>query len=235
MEQIVIVVLTDTRGAIVFSLIAVASSIMINKSRNFLILKSLPLIFILAPIILVLVLPQLASFNIFKGISRGESDIASGNSRFIIWGVAGNDLVNGNSLTIFGLGEGGIYKTDSFLVLSEFFEGVADNKGRVLVHPHNSLIAMLYDNGVIAVLLYVIMLVSLVRTLMKKWKYNYKLFTIASAALIYLILIGTTESFIGFYYQHAIIIFIYIYSLLFTLKNINNGFQVKTKILQTNA
>lgn len=215
----IIAVLTDSRGAIIFALISIILSVLMNNRRRFISLKLLPIVLIFAPILLVLLLPQIASSSFFTNVSRDGNDIASGNARFIIWGLVGNDFVNGTTLTFFGLGEGGIYRSDSLISLTILFEGLEDSAGKVLLHPHNSLIAMILDYGILTLLSFISLLVVGIKGLIKNWNVNYKLYTISSAMLIYLILIGSTESFIGFYYQNVIIVYLFVLCLLFALSS----------------
>lgn len=215
-----VAVLTDSRGAIIFSVVSIAISWIIEKRRSFLFLKLLPFIMVLAPVLLVILLPQLATSGFFTNISRGDNDIASGNTRFIIWGIIGLDFFNGSGLTFLGLGEGGIYKISSIMSLTILFEGLEDSTGKVLIHPHSSLIAMILDYGVLTLIVFISVLVTSIKGLIKSVTYNPKLFILASIMLIYLVLIGSTESFIGFYYPNVMITYLFVLCLLSSLMNL---------------
>jgi O-antigen ligase len=219
-----VAILCDSRAAVIFGAVSIFSGIFLHKKRKFFLLKIMPAIVVLGPILLVVVITQLASSGVLDVISRGDNDAATGNSRFILWILIGSDFLFGKSLTLFGLGEGGIYKTDSVDAISGIFEGFEGNaKTTTIMHPHSTLFGMLLDNGIITFVLYIVLLVILIKTLSDNWNYNSHLFVILSAMLIYLILTGITESFFGYYYQNLFVVYLFMFCLIFCVRNVSKA------------
>jgi O-antigen ligase len=112
---------------------------------------------------------------------------------------------------LLGLGEYGHYASGISVKWQNIFSGFEE--GTEMVHPHNSVFMIIFDYGYLGLLLFILLLRKNNNQLIKLYNYD-KIFSVISLNfLLYIILIGMTESIIGFYYQNFIYL-IYAYFLI---------------------
>ncbi|MBM3410169.1 MAG: hypothetical protein FJY18_00855 [Bacteroidetes bacterium] len=77
------------------------------------------------------------------------------------------------------------------------------------VHPHNTILSMMFDIGILGLLTVLYLLHRISQTIVTLWKKGLTNEAMTYYALLfYIIFISITESFIGPYYMNAITIFI---------------------------
>lgn len=209
----VIALFTDSRGAMIFAILSILIGWRLLKHKSFYLLTVQPYLTLFGPILMFLILPLLVNFDAFASLSRGDNDLASGNSRFFIWGLVANDFSNGESLSPLGFGDGGLYKTPSYQGISEIFEQYED----IVINSQNSIITIILDFGLLSLGIFLAILILGINNIKKYWLRNKILNTMLGAILVYLLLIGLTEAVIGMYYQNGFVVFLYIFCLLFSI------------------
>ncbi len=202
---------TDSRAALIFAIVSIILGIFYIGKNNFLWLNLAPYLTFFAPFIMFLIFPLLAEFDVLSSLSRGDNDLATGNSRFLIWAIIFDDLVNKGGTTLFGYGDGGLYLTSSFRLIADLFADYED----IVINSQNSVITVLVDFGLIAFIIFFTMLFKQIAIIKNFFKFNSKFFIVASSLIFYILLIGVTEALIGLYYQNAFVMFIYVFSLPF--------------------
>lgn len=211
---------TDSRGSLLFAIFSLGICHFFVRKSKFSLLNVLPYLAFLAPFIMFFIMPILAEIDFFSFLSRGDNDLATGNSRFLIWGLIVNDMLNHDSLSIFGFGDGGLYLTNSYKLISDLFSQYDD----IIINSQNSIISIILDYGIAAFIIFFMILFKMINRIKLFWNFNIPLFIVISGVLFYLLLIGITEAVIGMYYQNAFVIFIYIFCLPFLVP-----IKVKTK------
>lgn len=205
--------LTDSRGSLIFALFSVVIAIFYHFRRRFLFLKLLPYLVFLAPFIMFLLFPLLANLDSLSSFARSDNDLATGNSRFFIWAIIFNDLINNSGFTFFGNGDGGLYLTQSYKLIADLFSSYED----IVINSQNSIISVFLDFGFVALILLFVILFKGINYIKRRFEWNPKLLATFSASLIYILLIGVTEAIVGMYYQNGFVIFIYVFCIPFLI------------------
>lgn len=199
--------LTDTRSSIFYAIIiSIVISYLIKKQQhlNGAYIKIIPLLPIFGPFLLILLLTILSQTSIGASLSRSTEDLATGNSRALIWGFSTAHFLDFVPIHIIGYGEYGHYSS-----------GVSKNWGYLfnvwengdLTHPHNTILAILFDYGYLGVTVFIAFQYYVLKQLKKLWTYNKIVASCILGYLIYFNLIGITESFFEFYYLNSMYLY----------------------------
>jgi hypothetical protein len=211
---LIIAFFTDSRGALVFAVLSIMAAFFYVRKKRFLLLKLSPYLAFFAPFLMFLIFPILAQSDFFSNLSRSDNDLATGNSRFLIWAIIFNDLVNNSSASLFGYGDGGLYLLPSFRFIADLFANYED----IVINSQNTMLTLLLDFGFATLSLFLVILFKHVSIITKFFNKNPLLLIVLSAMIFYVLLIGITEAIIGMYYQNAFVVFIYILCLPFLIK-----------------
>ena len=198
---LLILFFTDTRGAIIFSLLAFFLVFLINKKViNIKFSKWLTFLMIAGPFLLLLALSYFGKDFL---LTREGEDIQSGNSRLIIWAISLIDLAEFKWIHLIGYGEYGIRDSASFYEFSNLWK----TDDIYLLHPHNALLVSITDNGYIGAIVFILLTFLTIKKMEIVWKYFKDFQILLLVAFIYIILIGLTETTYGFYYPNFYCIF----------------------------
>jgi hypothetical protein len=209
---IILLLFTDTRGAFLFSFISFLFIFLFSKKWiSIKWIKFIPVLYFIGPIILFFLL---LNFGADSGLVREDEDVTSGNSRFLIWGIIFQELSVFKFEHIFGFGEYGVSNSNIISPLTKLF-----NSNEIkLIHPHNSILVSIIDTGYIGLASFLILIFNVFNNIVKMW-HRFKCFQIVMlSVLIYIVLIGQTETAFGFYYQNFIFLF---YSILILQANLS--------------
>jgi O-antigen ligase len=192
-----ILLLSDSRGALFFPFIAVLLFFTFQKIHFLYLIRYFPLLTVIGPIIIFITLQVLADFNFFESLSRNDSDLLTGNSRLIIWLIALQEFINFKLIHLVGYGQLGHYGSGASLEWGELFENYSSMDSS-LTHPHNSLFAILFDYGYIGLIIYLLIMIKM--TSLYSFNNNNEVFVpLIIIFVFYSTIIGMTESFFSSY------------------------------------
>lgn len=194
---LITILLTDTRASIFYSILLLFFIILFSKKiLRIKYAKWFPYMMFIGPFLLILSFTFLGSDSLF--IREGE-DFQTGNHRLLIWGISLNDLSSFKFIQLIGYGEYGILQTSSANKLSYLM----NRDEYYFLHPHNSLIVSIIDNGYLGLLTYFLLIYNAIKSIVNNWEYLKYLQLILLSAFLYFILIGLTETIYGFYYPNS--------------------------------
>ncbi|HVW97771.1 MAG TPA: hypothetical protein VHA56_17485 [Mucilaginibacter sp.] len=198
---IVTLLLTDSRLAIVFPILVAIGIYFIKKRKTIKFIRILPWFLIIGPVLLLTLLPLIANNSALQNFSRSSQDLVTGNSRFVIWGFALLELSNFSIFHVVGYGLFGHYASGASLKWAYIF-GFSENS--IMIHPHNSVLSVIFDYGYIFLILFMYYLTKTVRFCINYWNIKREAVILYLGFFSYFVVISTTESFFGFYYLNAI-------------------------------
>ena len=206
--SLISLLLTDSRGPIVFSLlIFLLFKFKLHKVKKPKFLWLIPFLGFIGPILMLSILSFFSQTSYGDFFSRFSGDLDSVNSRLPIWIISSSDFLTFKPQNhIFGYGEFGHYSAGlSQIYGATIFQHVEE--GAEYMHPHNTYISMALDYGYFGLLFFILLQLKIIDLVVKYWNVNNTLSKILLSNLIYFNLVGIAESMFGFYYQNSIYIF----------------------------
>jgi hypothetical protein len=159
---LVALLLTDTRAALILSIIVIVLMTTIKRTRVALLLA---IVIPFSSWIVTAVLSFLSNTGWATPLARGSKDVSTGNGRTVIWKAAQHQFeTSGLFHTLFGFGANGQATSGASRLYVHLFEYVP---APLLVHVHNFGLQMLLDMGVVGLALLVITVVLTVHRLEK--------------------------------------------------------------------
>ncbi|MGA0557756.1 O-antigen ligase family protein [Larkinella sp. VNQ87] len=200
----VMLLLIDSRAAIIYPIIIFILTNIIYKKNNIKLIRFSPLIQIGGPILFMLFFQFASQIALFDSISRSSEEVQTGNSRSLIWAISISKFQDFNIYSLLGHGEYGHYASGASIAWGSFF-GRFENSD--LMHPHNTILMILFDYGLLGIIIYLYLLNCSIKMIIKSWKYDKKFNILIISYLLYFLIIGITESFFGFYYLNTYYLF----------------------------
>ncbi|UHG92238.1 O-antigen ligase family protein [Spirosoma oryzicola] len=218
--------LIDSRVAIYFPIL-ICFFLKLSKNSNFLV-KITPRLFylvILGPLFLYLFVPLLAYLPFIDMITRNSEELATGNSRFLIWSICLTEFFNIKPIHLVGYGYFGHYGSGVSLEWADIFSTWIDGD---LKTSHNTLFTILFDYGYLGLIIYSLVIYNTSKRISKFWNINTKTSLLTFGFISFNLFAGITETLIGFYSPNYFILF---FLFLFT-EMVSNSH--KTTLSQTN-
>ncbi|RCR68800.1 O-antigen ligase family protein [Larkinella punicea] len=215
--SLISLLLTDSRGSIIFSLIIFfAIKFIFSKLEKPRLLFLIPIFGFVGPFLLLATLLLLSQTEYGSALSRSSEDLATGNARSIIWALAFNDFLTFKpDHHIFGYGEFGHYAAGLSQQWGYIF---GDNENAELMHPHNMFLSIALDYGYFGLIVFTTIQFSIVNSIKKNWNTERDISYILLANILYFNLAGITETMFGFYYHNIVYLFFIINIYAFILK-----------------
>ncbi|MCF2518424.1 O-antigen ligase [Dyadobacter sp. CY351] len=219
------VLLTDSRGALIYSFLILGAIWYYRSSKSFpAVFKIVPLMPILGSFLLISVTQILSTTGLGAFLSRSSGDLESGNGRFLIWGYSLTEFIQFKIIQVIGYGDNGHVGSGVSNLWQNMFLTYGETTN---MHPHNTTLAILFDIGYIGLAVYIYFLWRVLTIIQKFWNINRNFSLVMLSFLLYTVLIGITESLYGFYYQNSIYFFFSIFAIAFVAETIYDRQQVK--------
>ena len=203
---VTILVSIDSRSSLYYPLIIISLLTTIEKYDIIISkIKYIALLIILGPILMALFLPLLGEILGESFISRGDGELANGNSRFIIWGISALEFINFKIQHIFGYGSYGHFGSG---VSKEWAFVFPNWSNPELKSPHNTGLSLLFDLGYIGLFLYVRLVYDALKKSYFIFKENKPIGKSLICYFIFIVFSGITESLNGFYFFNHLLLFI---------------------------
>lgn len=199
--------LIDSRSAIYYPILIFLFILFLNrigKARN---LYFLSFLVILGPLLQTVLLPFLGDNPFFSWLSRGNDELSTGNSRFVIWLISLLHFLDFKIIHLVGYGDFGHFGSKVSLKWSKIFDAWGNSDMKT---PHSTLFSLLFDYGYIGVISYLILLCQLFNRIKAIWVINKYIAYPCLAFLIYNIIAGISESLNGIYSPNYFILFLFI-------------------------
>jgi hypothetical protein len=210
--SIIVLFFVDSRSCLIspFLVLLLFYGIKNFKKISFLTLSMLWFFF--GTLALIIILPLLAELSFIENITRSASDLATGNARFLIWGIAFLEFLDFKVIHIFGYGEFGHYKSGASIMWSLVFSTFENSE---LKTPHNTLLIMLFDIGYFGVLIFLIWIMKTMNWVLKYWRNNKNISFLFLSFFLFHLFVGNSESLIFFYTTNYFYLFIAIFIAIF--------------------
>ncbi|MCK8492774.1 O-antigen ligase family protein [Spirosoma sp. RP8] len=218
--SLISLLLTDSRGAIIFPVIIYCSiKFFFSNLKKPKLLWIVPIIGFVGPFLLLSTLLFLSQTDYGAVVSRSSEDLATGNARSIIWGIAFNDfLAFKPEHHLFGYGEYGQYAAGLSQQWSYIF---GDNENAEFMHPHNIFLSIALDYGYFGLIIFTLVQYSIIKAIIISWTSQREVSYLLLGNILYFNLAGITETMFGFYYQNIVYLFFMINLFAFILRYFN--------------
>ena len=200
-------VMTDTRSALVFAFAGLIYSIMLNsRYRNQLVHLALvmPFLSFIAFPLITLATPLLEKTGLAESVFRASSDREKGNTRMSVYRVVYERAIEDPENIAFGYGYMGHKTSGASFAYSAF---LADREDRVNSRrtPHNGILSMFIDHGLLGVTAFLALTASMIRSLMSQPGIDRRH---AMGLLAYILLCGATEAVPTLYFFDMLWVFL---------------------------
>jgi hypothetical protein len=198
------ILMIDSRASFFYSLVLpLLSFFLFRKKKVSEKWSLLSFLVILGPFIYMLILPAVLSGSTIA--SRGDNDLVTGNSRFLIWGICILYFLAFNPIDILGYGHFGHFGSGVSAKWSFLFQGWTSD---VTHSPHNAMFSIIFDIGYLGLGVYVYLLYQLFRRAILVSKDNKQAAVIFFSFLLFSIFQGISEASGGYYFINFFYIFI---------------------------
>ncbi len=208
----IVLALTDSRSSLFYPITSVLLVWFIRLTRLKKTLRILPYIPLVAPFILLLLVMALKNLGLVSSISRESEEVASANGRQLIWIVSIAKLLNFKLIHLIGYGQYGHFASGASEVYGFMF---GRWKYGFLTHPHNTILMVVFDYGYLGLIILIVLFRNMNNNIQNLWaNKEIEISNVFLSFFIYIILITTTESYLGLYYMNALYVFILVVMLL---------------------
>lgn len=198
------ILLIDSRAAIIVPLLILAFLYLLFNKKQINFLKWAPLLVVVGPPIIMLVLPIIAQTDLVSSLSRSSGDIATGNSRFLIWGIAYTSFLNFTPMHLIGFGEFGHFGSGTSKLWAFLFNSWENSE---MKSPHNSMLSILFDMGYLGLLIYLLLIFQFFQRIISTWTIRRESCILYTGFMLYNIIAGFTETITGFYSPNFLVMF----------------------------
>jgi O-antigen ligase len=198
---IIVILMSDSRGILFSAILCLAVMFMLHSFNKLNIIKYAVWLIPFSNIIFMSFLEYTASTSAASSLSRNNgSDIATGNSRKFIYMAANNELADFKPIHMIGFGEYGPYGAGlTKYYMEEKFLMESEAEKLISSITHNTALQLIFDIGYIGLAVYMLLLLTLFSHVYKLYKKRSPSLMAISYLIVYIILMGTSETFYGNY------------------------------------
>ena len=203
--SVITLLLIDSRASLFFPiLVFFLVKLFRNKEVFSRLIPYFALLLLVGPIILVIVMPLLAELPALQSLSRNSEELATGNSRFFIWGICLGEFLQFKINHLYGYGDFGHFGSGLSSIWASFFVTWENAEAKT---PHSTLFGVLLDYGYLGLVTYIYVFYTVFKRVQANWHLlllgNYTVF----AFFVFTLLVGITETLAGFYIPNFLILF----------------------------
>lgn len=188
--------LIDSRSSLFYPILIFIYLLLVKNRKSIYHIRFLILWFVFGPLIMIEVLPAIANISFFEELSRNNSDLLTGNSRFIIWGISFLEFYDFKDMHVLGYGEYGHFASGASLKWSFIFNTFENSE---LKTPHNTLIVTIFDIGYVGLAFVILVINKFLKVLSIEWKSSKSDCFFTLGYIIFFLLIANTETMLGRY------------------------------------
>ncbi|EMR03950.1 O-antigen ligase family protein [Cesiribacter andamanensis] len=201
----IFILFTDSRGTFFNSILTVTIIILLHKMAFLGSLRIIPFVFPVLSFLFLALLPLLAQSDIGDALSRDKKDLATGNSRAIVWRHCIEELSNFKPNHFFGYGENGHYAAG---VSKKYWRLFGLDPMKKFTVTHNNFLQILFDMGYLGALCLILLLTIVLKQLYYIYSQHFRFAVVPMGYVLYYVLSGTTESIYGTYNRVYLFIFL---------------------------
>ncbi len=215
--NLIVLILADSKTALIMPFFVYVLIHLLENFGQLQKIKWLPFLLPFMPVLLLLSLQLISNTELANLISRRPGDIESATGRNIIWGFLVSGLSNFDFSDIIGYGQYGHVTYGITEKWQYFFSNSTDTK---TMSGHNMSLQLIYDIGYLGFMIFMFLNYHMLNILIKL-KHIYRINYVLIGSIIYLLVIGTTESSISLYFKENLILymFIVVYCMILSTKN----------------
>ncbi len=206
---VAVLLIADSRATIGNSIITVAVIYFFDRIKRLGMLRYIVLVVPFFPFIMLSTLAMLANLSFVADLSRGENDLATGNSRSIIWENCLEEFYDPQLEHIIGYGEWGTHPAGAYLNYLDIFDEDLDREKLYQYSiAHNAFFQAMFDIGLIGTFLFYAVLYLAMKQTYFLHKNGISSGIILMHFVLYFLLSGITESAFGRYNLTLFVVFL---------------------------
>ncbi|WP_157816048.1 O-antigen ligase family protein [Spirosoma pollinicola] len=197
--------LIDSRASIYYPILICFTLILWQKSKAY--VKNMPYLtylIVLGPLFLYLMVPLMMVLPFIESITRNSEELATGNSRFLIWSACLLEFIEFKPIHLIGFGYFGHFGSGVSASWSSIFSTWTDGD---LKTSHNTFFTILFDHGYLGLVVYVLVIYNTFKRISRFWNINREGNVLLFGFFSFNIFAGITETLIGFYSPNYFILF----------------------------
>ncbi|MDJ1505109.1 O-antigen ligase family protein [Xanthocytophaga agilis] len=201
---ILFLLMVDSRGTIINTLMATLGVFLLSRTRFLGLLRIMPVLSPLLPFIMLSVLAFISETGLGSQVSRQEGDLATGNNRSAIWEECMKELSDPKFQHFIGYGEmgqaaSGVSKRYAWIFGSgEVAESMV---------THNYFFQMVFDMGYIGTFIFFVFMFVILGNAISAFRQGFSRALAVIGFLTYFMLSGTSESIYGIYNKNYFMVF----------------------------
>lgn len=201
---ILFLLMVDSRGTIINTIIAIVGVYVLAKSRFLGALRIMPVLSPLLPFIMLSVLAFISETGLGSQVSRQEGDLATGNNRSAIWEECVKELSEPKLKHFIGYGAMGQYAAGVSQKYSWIFGSGEIAESMV---THNYFFQMVFDMGYIGTFIFFVFVFAVLTNAIRAYRQGFTRALGVIGFLTYFMLSGTSESIYGIYNKNYFMVF----------------------------
>jgi hypothetical protein len=204
-----IILAADSRGTFFNALLA---PLIIYLLKRFASLRTLLIVIIALPVLQFLMLFLLNTYGdseLLSSFSRGDNDLATGNSRAFIYKYSTRELSDFKETHLYGFGQYGPYEAGvSKHYIHKFGPDISKERKLISSISHNSVFQVIFDTGYIGLVLFLSTLFICIKRTIFLYEAEFEAALCLVLFFLYFALSGISESAMGMYNYGYWLIFV---------------------------
>lgn len=226
------IIIADSRVTVFNALCTPLLIVILVSIRKFKILPYVTLLIPLFPLLSLLILENIADWEIMSAFSKNVHDIETGSARATIWKYCFEKMADIKAIHLIGYGEYGHYLSGASLLYDVVFNPDEDFS---LMVTHNVFFQVFFDMGYLGVIIYISMLFMLIKCTLYLYQRGETYALALLGFMLYYVFSGVFESAFGSYNRFYFYLFMAVSVLILVLKNQFIKHQLELKADETDT
>lgn len=196
-----VVLISDSRSSLAALVVGTLAVSVLKNTQNLSLTKYSVLLVPFSSALFIIGLQFLATSSSVQSVARGDSDLATGNSRKFIYQAAANELGDFKPIHLVGYGEYGTYGSGITRYYMKYFG--YENEEQILNSSvaHNTALQVIFDIGYLGLFVYLLLIFSVISCACRLYQTNHQEYLAFLYFVMYTIIIGVTTTRYGNYHE----------------------------------
>ena len=214
-----VVLICDSRSNLAAAVLSVLAVTWLSRTKSLPLAKYSAWLVPFSSVLFIASLQFLATFSVVQSISRGENDLATGNSRQFIYQAAANELSDFDPIHLVGYGEYGPYGSGITRHYMSHF-GDKDKEGTLNASvSHNTGLQVIFDMGYVGLVAFLMLLFLAMNCAIKLYQKGYREYLALLSYFLFNIIAGFTTTRFGNYHEVGHQLFVAFCFIIFSVYN----------------
>lgn len=230
---LIVVLISDSRGMLFATLLAALIVAALQATDRLSWAKYAVWVLPFSHVFFLVSLRFAAEFSAVQSMSRGDSDLATGNSRQFIYQTATNELSDFDPIHVVGFGEYGTYGAGLTRYYMDKFGYEKEEEILISSVAHNTALQVIFDMGYLGLLVYIILIFTVMNYACRLYQAGYHEYIALLYFFVFNIIAGLSETRYGNYHQVAHQLFVALCFLTLTTYNYHLAKQRRAQRVQS--